>query len=1480
MGQDNPKGSVMVVGAGIAGIQASLDLANSGYLVYLIEKNSAIGGVMAQLDKTFPTNDCSMCIISPKLVECGRHLNIELLTTTEIKEVAGESGNFQVKLLEMPRYIDLAKCTACDECAKVCPVELPNLFDQGLRNRKAAFKLYPQAMPSAYAIEKRGTAPCRLACPAGLNVQGYVQMVKQGKYKEALKIIMEELPLPGVLGRICPHDCETDCRRCEVDEPVAIRDLKRLAADQFDPRDIEIECVPPREAKVAIIGSGPAGLSAAYHLARKGVLSTIFEALPKPGGMLRVGIPEHRLPKEILDKEIEVITNLGVEIRTSTPLGPELTIDDLFKEGYKSVYLSIGAHKGIELGIPGEKAKAVFEGVDFLREVNLTGKAPVGKKVAIIGGGNVAIDVSRCAVRLGADEVNIVYRRTRAEMPAWEEEIQAAEAEGVKISYLSAPQEVLATDGKVTGLRCIRMELGETDSSGRRRPVPIPGSEYEIEIDQLIPAIGQRPDLSALKDLTGLSFSRWGTIEVDPVTYSTEREGVFAGGDFQTGPWIAIGAIAAGREAAESIVRYLDGQDMAEGRKPISKEGQEYRLIPENEPKRARAKMPELEVEEREGNFKEVELGYDEDKGKDEAHRCLNCGYCSECYQCVDACLAGAVDHSMVPKESTLEVGAILLAPGFIPFDPSLNDTYNYSTHPNVVTSMEFERILSASGPFEGHLVRPSDHKEPEKIAWLQCIGSRDVHIGARGYCSSVCCTYAIKEAMVAKEHSTGSLDTAIFYMDIRTFGKDFEKYYNRGREEAGIRFIKSRITNIYSVNDTGNLLIRYIDEAGKRVEEAFDMVVLSVGLGASKEAAQLAEKLGVEINNHSFARTSDFKPVESSIPGIFVCGVFQGPKDIPQSVMEASAAAAASGEILASARGTMTRIKELPPEEDFSGEEPRIGVFVCNCGINIGGIADVPVVRDYAGTLPNVVYVEDNLFTCSQDTQDKMKEIIKEKRINRVVVASCSPRTHEPLFQETIRDVGLNKYLFEMANIRDQNTWVHINDPEKATKKAKDLVRMAVAKAALVEPLKQITLVIKHSLLVIGGGVAGMEAALSMARQGYQAYLVEKSDELGGAARRLRSTWKGEEVAPYLQDLIKRVQDNPLIQVFLETTVTSTTGIIGNFTTTLAPVNSKGSSTVIEHGATILATGGQEYKPDEYLYGKHPRVLTHLELDEAITVGDNRIKAAKTAVFIQCVGSRIPERPYCSKTCCTHSLESALTLKEINPGMDVYILYRDLRSYGFREELYRKAREKGVIFIRYNLEGLPELDLSDEQNLSLVVIDRVLGRPVRLSPDLVILATAIIPNENKELFELFKVPVNDEGFLIEAHMKLRPVDFASDGLFMAGLAHYPKPLDESIAQAKASVARAMTILSKESILVGGVVAEVDPDMCAVCVTCVRTCPYGAPRIADEGYAVIDPAECRGCGACVAECPGKAITLKHFTDEQIIAKTDALFQTG
>jgi len=1478
------KGSVMVVGAGIAGIQAALDLADSGHLVFLVDKNTAIGGTMAQLDKTFPTNDCSMCIISPKLVEAGRHLNVELLTTSDIESVDGEAGNFTVTLTEYPRYIDLEKCTACGECGKVCPVDLPNRFDENLQDRKAAFKLYPQAMPSAWAIEKTDTAPCRLTCPAGLNVQGYVQMVKQGKYRQALEIIMEQLPLPGVLGRVCPHECEDACRRCQVDAPVAIRDLKRLAADQFDPRDIEIPCDPKIGKKVAVIGSGPAGLSCGFHLAKKGVDAVIFEALPKPGGMLRVGIPDHRLPPAVLDKDIEVITNLGVLIHCNQRLGHDFTVDSLKAEGFDAVFLALGAHKGLSLDIPGEDLAGVRQGVDFLRELNLTGKTQVGKQVGIIGGGNVAIDVARSAVRMGAKNVTLIYRRTRKEMPAWEEEICAAEDEGVVITYLAAPQKVLEKDGRVAGLRVIRMELGEPDSSGRRRPVPVPGSEYDIDIDQLICAIGQQPDISVIEDLAEVKITRWNTTEVDPVTLATDRPGVFAGGDVQTGPGVAIGAVAAGMAAAESIFRYFSGRDMAEGRDVAVIEDPVYRPVDPDMPPENRFRMPELAPENRVTNFDEVELGYGVEDGQKEAARCLNCGYCSECMQCVDACLADAVDHFMTPEIRKVQVKAIILAPGFTPFEPKQMITYCYGHSPNVMTSLEFERILSASGPYAGHLVRPSDETEPKKIAWLQCVGSRDINKGDHAYCSGVCCMYATKQAVIAKEHAGEKLDCAIFFMDMRTHGKEFDKYQMRAEDDAGVRYVRSRIHSVFPEPGDRYRLV-YATEAGNLAEEIFDMVVLSIGLAPNREAAALAGKMGIELNAHGFAATTDLSPVAASRPGIYVCGTFQEPKDIPSSVMEASAAAATAAMTMAEDRWTLTRTRELPPETDVAGAAPRIGVFVCNCGINIGGVADVPAVRDYARTLPFVVHVEDNLFTCSQDAQDHMKQVIIENDINRVVVASCSPRTHEPLFQETIRDAGLNKYLFEMANIRDQNTWVHMNQPDKATKKAKDLVRMAVGRAAFVEPLHQVSLPIEKTLLVVGGGVAGMEAALTAAAQNVEVHLVEKTDTLGGIARHLNTTWQGEPVAAFLSDLAEQVLAHPAVTVHLDTRVVRTTGSMGHFTTTLVRGSgpddpAAGQERTIEHGAAVIATGGMEYRPHEYLYGDHPDVLTHLDMDAAFRENDARIFKGRSFAFIQCVGSRNEAHPYCSRLCCTHSLKSAIALKTMDPRKRVFVIYRDIRSYGFREDLYREARERGVLFIRYDLARMPELSQAHNGTggLVLTVFDPVLQMPVTLSPDLVVLASGVVPADNKKLYETFKVPVNSDGFLVEAHAKLRPVDFASDGLFVAGLAHYPKPLEESIAQARAAVARAMTILSKDALMVGGIVATVEKEKCAVCLTCVRTCPYGIPFIHEEGYAQIEASECHGCGACVAECPGKAITLNHFTDRQITAKTHALFE--
>jgi heterodisulfide reductase subunit A-like polyferredoxin len=710
--------------------------------------------------------------------------------------------------------------------------------------------------------------------------------------------------------------------------------------------------------------------------------------------------------------------------------------------------------------------------------------------------------------------------------------------------------------------------------------------------------------------------------------------------------------------------------------------------------------------------------------------------------------------------------------------------------------------------------------------------------------------------------------------MDMRTHGKDFEKYYWRAEDEIGVRFIRSRVHSIDAVPGTDNLAIRFLPEGGELKTEEFDLVVLSVGLEASKDALKLAETMGVEIKPETrFVKSSPFTPVSTNKPGVYVCGVFQAPKDIPQSVMEASAAAAAAGELLAPVRGTAIKVRELPPEVDVAGQPPRVGVFVCNCGINIGGVINVPALTEYTATLPGVVFADQNLFTCSADTQDKILEAIKENNLNRVVVASCTPRTHMPMFQETIQQVGLNPYLFEMANIRDQDSWVHMHEPEKALAKAKDLIRGAVARVVQLEPLHKQSFPVFKSALVIGGGVAGMEAACSIGDMGFQVYLVEKSDMLGGQAWNLVTSAQGYDYRGYLEGLIKKVQSHPLIEIMFNSEVKVTGGFIGNYNTTVKTPTGERS---LEHGVTVMATGGQGYKPEEYLYGQHPNIFTSLELDKLIAAKDPRLDLAKQAVFIQCVGSREPQRPYCSRLCCTHSVESAIELKRHNPEMDVFVLYRDLRTYGEKELLYQEARGLGVLFTRYDLESKPVVE-QEGDGLKVTVTDLNLGMPITLRPDLLTLASAILPNSVEELGEIFKVPRNAEGFLNEAHAKLRPVDLPTDGIFLAGLTHYPKPIDESITQAKAAAGRAATFLAKDTVEVGGVVAEVNQDECAVCLTCVRTCPFNVPVIdyvVDAAY--IDPAKCQGCGVCVSECPAKAIQLKNFTDTQIIAQETAL----
>lgn len=856
-----------------------------------------------------------------------------------------------------------------------------------------------------------------------------------------------------------------------------------------------------------------------------------------------------------------------------------------------------------------------------------------------------------------------------------------------------------------------------------------------------------------------------------------------------------------------------------------------------------------------------------------------NCIYLKKgkCGFCVKACPADAIDFEQKAETVHLHVGSVILAPGFSTFDPQKLDTYQYGQYANVITSLEMERILSATGPYHGHLVRPSDKKEPKKIAWLQCIGSRDINRCGHGYCSSVCCMYAVKEAVIAKEHSPAALDTAIFYMDMRTYGKEFESYYQRAKNEKGVRFIRTRVHTILEDRETKDLSLRYVDETGKALEETFDLVVLSVGMETSKELVELAGRLDIELNSDNFAKTESFSPVKTSRDGIYVCGAFQEPKDIPYSVMEASAAACWAESDLAQARGTLTRTKTFPAEKEISLEEVRIGVFVCNCGTNIGSIVDVPAVAEMARSLPGVTYVEENLFTCSQDSQEKIKEIIQKKGLNRVVVAACTPRTHEELFQETLRDAGLNKYLFEMANIRNQCSWVHSKEKDEATAKAKDLVRMAVARARLITSLGQPTISVEHSALVIGGGIAGMTSALGLADQGYAVHLVEKENELGGNARSLLSTWQGQSVPEKLAEMTHRVETHTLIDVYSDTTIKHSSGFIGNFETT---VSVKGSDRILRHGAVVVATGAMEYVPQEYLHGADDRVLTHLELDRAISNKDERIAAADSVVFIQCVGSREPERPYCSKVCCTHSIKSAINFKKTNPEVKVFVIYRDIRTYGQRESLYTQAREQGVIFIRYDSDRKPAVS-NEGDKLSISVRDHVLDRNVEISADLLILASAIVPRDNEVLAQMFKLSCSSDNFFNEAHAKLRPVEFATAGVFLAGMAHYPKPIEESIAQGAAAASRAAVTLSKDNITIEGVVSHVNEFMCRGCGECERACPFNAISVqqTDDAMlaALVREALCKGCGMCAVACPTGAASVRHFDDREVLTMVETAF---
>ncbi len=848
----------------------------------------------------------------------------------------------------------------------------------------------------------------------------------------------------------------------------------------------------------------------------------------------------------------------------------------------------------------------------------------------------------------------------------------------------------------------------------------------------------------------------------------------------------------------------------------------------------------------------------------------------NKCTICIPTCRAKAIDFTQKRKKGVMHVGAIIISPGYEIFDAKASPAYGYGRLKNVMNSLEFERLLNASGPYEGEILRRSDGKLPSKIAWLQCVGSRDTRLG-HTYCSGVCCTYAIKQMILVKNHYPET-EVAIFHNDIRSFGKGFEDFYNRARKMHGARFIRKRISSIKENKRNNNLIVTYVSDDHTVQEEEFDTVVLSVGMSPSRSNRALADIIGLPLNGHGFCQTDSFSPSEiANRPGIFPAAAFTEPMDIPDSISSASGAGALAAQLLSGQRGDLAQTRTYPEERSVEDQKPRIGVFICHCGTNIAGVADVSSLVSYASTLKDVAHCEDQIISCASDSLRKITAAIKEKGLNRVVAAACSPRDHEAAFRESLREAGLNPYLLEMANIREQCTWVHSRERSEATEKAKGIIAMSVARARFLSPIEELTLPVNKKGLVLGGGLAGMKAALSLARQGFEVYLVEKDEKLGGYLRNLHYTLEGMQVQPFLRTLIAEVESEEKIKVFRSHELKSFTGYVGNFKSTLAKHDSPDAAPLeLEHGIIIVATGGKLLKPTEYGYGESKKIITQQDLENMIAA--NALpKTLKQVAMIQCVGVRNEERPYCSRTCCGEALKNALKLKELNENTEVVVFYRDLRAYGFREDYYLLAREKGVLFIQYEPERKPKVDLKTD-DLSLTFYDSTLAMEGELNPDLLVLSTPVITEGNQKLSQLLRVSLNGDGFFMEAHMKLRPLDLATDGIFLSGMAHYPKYIPETINQAHGATLRAITVLSQDSIAASGSICEIDENNCISCGACISVCAYGAIEFHETPHgkkARVIPALCMGDGLCNSKCPTGAIALKHFLDEEILAQIDA-----
>ena len=852
---------------------------------------------------------------------------------------------------------------------------------------------------------------------------------------------------------------------------------------------------------------------------------------------------------------------------------------------------------------------------------------------------------------------------------------------------------------------------------------------------------------------------------------------------------------------------------------------------------------------------------------------------CSNPQALVACCPAGAILADDAEREIRLQVASVVLAQGAAVFDPAGLDSFSYGRDPDVLTSLEYERILSASGPTQGRLVCPSDGRVPAKIAWIQCVGSRGLQKGAVTYCSGICCMFALKEAVVTKERFQNSIETSVFYMDMRTFGKDYERYYERSRNASGVRFVRSRPHSVFRKPGEDQLSVTFAAEDSSAMkEESFDLVVLSTGFRVTDDLRRTAESLGIELNAHGFARTGGFDPVATSRNGVYVCGMFEGPKDIPETMIQASAAACRAAAHVPASAAVSESDSAFIPERDVSEEEPRVGVFICDCGENIGGVIDIAELTAFAAKLPAVAIAEGVGHGCSRESMKHIEEAIAGNKLNRVVIGGCSPRTHETRFQDVLRRGGLNKYLVEITNLRDQDSWVHLDQPKDANAKARQLIWASVLSVKKARALADNRLPVNRDILVVGGGVAGMSASLRLADQGFKVFLAERHSMLGGVANLVRRTLEGKDVQAFVQDLIQKTLSHPHIQVIRNAFIVDHSGMPGMFKTGMQ-VGPQMFYRQISHGVTILTTGALPNRPDGYLLGRHAAVMTQLDADALIEDSPARVSDWNNVVMIQCVGSRQADNPNCSRICCQTAVKNALRILDLHPEARIFILYRDMRTYGFQEDYYQEARKRGVIFVRYEAANPPEVTEARNQ-VQVAFTDPILGRRLEVAADALLLSTGFISDDesSEDLAAIFKIPRTPDGYFLEDHIKLRPVDFSKPGFFMAGTTHSPRSIRESIAQAEASAARAQTLLSRDSINLGAAIARVDSKKCAACLVCVRACPFGVPFINADGYSEIDPSKCHGCGVCASECPAKAIQLMQFEDDQILAKLSGLLE--